>query len=158
MLFIHIVASIAAILSGLAVLYTTKGTSQHRLIGFLYLASTYTFCGASFFVHRTSGSFSIFHFVSVQNLLLVTVGVAMPRYLRSRAFDWRLWHLRLMSYSYISLIGTGLLQFFNYLPLSEAPRFIIFIAIPMVSSWVYLERWATPLHRDVKKTSRGAPN
>jgi uncharacterized membrane protein len=153
MLSLHIAASIAALISGFAVLRATKGTSRHRLLGFLYVGSMFTLCVASFFVHRTSGHFSIFHYVSIQNLLLITAGLAMPRYFKRRSFDWRLWHLRLMVYSYISLVGTGLLQFFNYLPLSETPRFIIFIGMPLAASWVYLARWSAPLRKSNRQTS-----
>nr|AAK56318.1 hypothetical protein [bacterium] len=152
-LWLHIVASIAALISGFAVLRATKGTSRHRLLGFIYVTSMYTLCIASFFVHRFSGHFSIFHYVSIQNILLITAGLAMPRYFRRRSFDWQLWHLRLMIYSYISLVGTGLLQFFNYLPLSEAPRFIFFFAIPLAASWVYLARWSKPLRKNYRQTS-----
>ncbi len=156
MLLLHIAASLVAIISGLAVLRATKGTSRHRLLGFTYAGSTYSLCFASFFVHRISGHFSVFHLVSIQNLLLVSAGLAIPRYLKSSIFDWRLWHLRLMVYSYISLIGTGLLQFFNYLPLDETPRFIFFFALPMVASWMYLQRWSAPLRKSRRQSSRAA--
>jgi uncharacterized membrane protein len=140
MLTVHVVASIAAIVTGLGVLIAAKGTDRHRALGMIYVVATYVLCGSSFFVFQVSGRLSVFHMMSVQNALLVTAGVTLPRFLRQRVANWRVWHLRLMAYSYVALIGTGIVQFFPLLPFTPAVRSMMFLVLPMIAAWTWIER------------------
>ena len=42
--------------------------------------------------------------------------------------------------SYISLVGTGIVQFFPLLPFPPAVRAMVFIAPPTASGWMWIER------------------
>jgi uncharacterized membrane protein len=140
---LHIVASLGAVVAGLCVVVLDKGTARHRLVGKVYAALTYTLCGASFFIFETSGTFSVFHMVAIQNAALVTAGLAAAR-LRNRLTGWVTWHLRFMMYSYLALVATGALQFLEYLPFRN-PRLDvpIFVFAPMLAGWFAVE-WRLP--------------
>jgi uncharacterized membrane protein len=59
MLMVHVVASIAAIVTGFGVLMAAKGTERHRALGTMYVVATYVLCGSSFFVFQVSGRLSL---------------------------------------------------------------------------------------------------
>src|SRR5262245_51185800 len=113
---IHLVASVAAIIVGAMVLVRPKGTAVHRALGFVYVGATFAYCGSSFFMYPSTGRPTLFHLISIQNLVLVSCGVSMPRFLRPRFRGWYAWHLRLMSYSYIALVMTGFRFVLPYFP------------------------------------------
>jgi uncharacterized membrane protein len=144
---VHVAASIAAIVAGFGVLMAAKGTERHRALGTIYIIATYMLCGSSFFIFHFSGRLSAFHIVSVQNALLVTAGVALPRYLRRRVGTWYVWHLRFMTYSYVALIVTGVDQFFVFLPFTPAVRAAVFLVLPMLIGWTWIERLTVPAWR-----------
>jgi uncharacterized membrane protein len=144
---VRCLASIAAIVAGFGVLMAAKGPERHRALGTIYVTATYVLCGSSFFIFHTSGRPSVFHIVSVQNALLVTAGVALPRSLRPRVRTWYVWHLRCITYSYVALIVTGFDQFFAFLPFTPAVRAVVFLVLPMLIGWTWIERRTVPAWR-----------
>jgi len=104
---VHLIACVAAIIAGAIVVLRPKGTAAHRALGSVYVGATFLYCGSSFFMYPSTGRLTPFHLIALQNLFLVSCGVALPHFLRQRLADWYAWHLRLMLYSYVALVATG---------------------------------------------------
>lgn len=137
---VHVGASLVALVAGLLIIVLEKGTRIHRIIGKVYAGSIYVLCGVSFFIFEVTGTFSFFHVVSVQNILLVSAGLGAIAF-RSRVPDWPIWHLRFMLYSYLALVGTGTLQFVEFLPFrAVALNVVVFIVVPLVVGFFWIER------------------
>lgn len=141
MIDVHLLACAAALVAGACAALLPKGRPAHRSAGQLYVVSTVVYCVSSFFIYTSTGQLTFFHAVSVQNLALVSAGMAMPRLMKQRAPDWRVWHLRFMAYSYVALVATGL-RF--ALPLvSGGGRSVVailaFVVVPL-GVWLWVER------------------
>lgn len=144
---VHLGACIVALLAGAAVAVRPKGTRTHRALGLLYVGSTFLYCGASFFVFRLTGHFTVFHAIAIQNLLLVSGGIAFPWLLRTRMDDWYVWHLRFMLYSYVALVVTGFRFLLPYFPPgNRVVPTILFAAVPFCC-WTWIERRVVPRWR-----------
>lgn len=138
---VHLLACAAALVAGACAALLPKGRPAHRSAGQVYVASTVVYCLSSFFIYTSTGQLTVFHAVSVQNLALVSAGMAMSRLMRHRAPDWRVWHLRFMAYSYVALVATGL-RF--ALPLvsgggRSVVAILVFVVAP-VGAWLWVER------------------
>ncbi len=126
-IWVHVAASVSALLLGGTVLALRKGTPRPVLAGWLYTASMVVLGLSSFGIYEVSGSFSIFHAITIQGLVFVSAGIVCARFLRKRLGEWQVWHARFMVYSYITLAVTGTAQFFDRLPIENpAIRAIIF--------------------------------
>ena len=154
---VHLLACASALVAGACAALLPKGRPAHRRAGRLYVVSTVVYCLSSFFIDTPTGHLTFFHVVAVQNLALVSAGMAMPRLRTHRAPNWRVWHLRFMAYSYVALVATGL-RF--ALPLvSGAGRSVVaivaFVVVP-VGAWLWVERalvatWRPPRMPEAEK-------
>lgn len=150
MILAHVVASVAAFCLGLLVIGLRKGTSAHQRAGYFYAGSIYLVSGSGFFIQEVTGSVSIFHWFSVQAILLVSAGLALPLWLRPRVRQWPVWHLRFLFYSYITLILTGMVQFFDHLPFAnDAANAIVFLSLPAIAGVVATERLGVARWREM---------
>src|SRR5262245_21123664 len=140
---VHLIACVAAIIVGAMVLARPKGTFVHRALGFVYVGATFAYCGSSFFMYPSTGRLTPFHLISIQNLVLVSCAVSLPRFLRHRFRSWYAWHLRLMVYSYIALVVTGLRFVLPYFQQSRVVPILVFVALPL-GSWMWIERRVVP--------------
>lgn len=142
---IHIGSSILAIISGAFVLLLQKGDRWHTILGRVYAASMITLAAVSFGIYEVTGSFYIFHAISIQSLFFTLAGLCLSRFLRTQISGWLIWHGRFMVYSYITLIVTGTAQFFDQLPFENTTvRAIVFLSIPAVIGWALYEFWKVP--------------
>ncbi len=140
MISLHIYTSILAIVSGLIVLLSTKGTLVHLIVGRIYALAMVTLAVASFGIYEVTGSFYIFHAISIQSLIFVIAAVVIARFMRTTLSNWQAWHGRFMVYSYITLIVTGTAQFFDRLPIANTTlRALVFLTLPAVLGWAYFE-------------------
>ena len=128
---------------------------MHRLVGITYVGATILCCLSSFAIYPSTGKLTPFHAIAVQNLLLVGAGVGLSRFLRHRVRDWYVWHLRLMTYSYVSLVATGLRFTMPVLPQSRLVPAVIFSVLPL-ACWLYVERRMVPFWRQRFGSSRPA--
>jgi len=136
----HTVAAIVALVVGMVVVGTEKGSRKHRFLGRAYLASMLVMVILSFQINEINGGLSIFHLISVQCLIFLSLGIGVSRFLRNKLVAWQIWHGRFMVYSYITLVVTGTAQFFDHLPFeNEAVRAIAFLSVPSALMWFYFE-------------------
>jgi uncharacterized membrane protein len=140
---IHLIACVAAILVGAVVLVRPKGTASHRALGLVYVGATFAYCVSSFFMYPSSGRPTPFHLISIQNLVLVSCGVSLPRFWRHRFPTWYAWHLRLMLYSYVALVVTGFRFVLPYVPHNRTVPILVFVGLPL-GSWIWMERRLLP--------------
>lgn len=138
---LHLFACAAAVVAGACAALLPKGRPAHRGAGQLYVVSTVVYCLSSFFIYTSSGQLTFFHVVSVQNLALVSAGMAMPRMKRHTAPNWRVWHLRFMAYSYVALVVTGLRFALPLVPggSRSVAATLAFVVVP-VAAWLWVER------------------
>jgi hypothetical protein len=116
---------------------------DHRALGSVYVGATFLYCSSSFFMYPSTGRLTPFHLIAIQNLVLVSCGVALPRFLRQRLTDWYAWYLRLMLYSYVALVATGFRFALPYFPHSRVVPIIVFVVLPL-GSWIWIERRLVP--------------
>lgn len=141
---LHLGACVVALVVGAFVAFMRKGTKLHRVLGRLYVGATVTYAISSFFMYPSTGRLTFFHAMSIQSAMLVFGGVALSRLLRIAVPDWRVWHLRLMLYSYVALVATGLRFTLPYVrPGSRIWPAIVFVVVP-ICSWGWVERRVVP--------------
>ena len=72
---IHLIASIIALITGLFVLTTTKGTKTHKQIGYVYSISMVLLNLTAFMIYKLYGKFGIFHWFAVVSCLTLFAGL-----------------------------------------------------------------------------------
>ena len=72
---IHLISSIIALLTGVFVLTTTKGTKAHKQIGYIYVISMIILNITSFMIYRLFGKFGIFHWFAILSFLTLLLGI-----------------------------------------------------------------------------------
>ena len=72
---IHLIISIIAMITGIFVLLTTKGTIKHKQIGYVYVVSMLLVNVTAFMIYRLFGGFGIFHFFAIVSLLTLIAGM-----------------------------------------------------------------------------------
>jgi uncharacterized membrane protein len=168
----HVATGTLAIGVGAAVLLAAKGTRRHRWLGWTYVAAMAAMLASSFVIRSESGGFTLFHGVSIATAAVVALGLAMSVLWRRRVRTWPLWHLRLMSASWLILVLTMMGQFFPWLPLPHpALDAIVFLQVPAMIGFALIVRagrgptvagaLARSAHRGVRAPAvlgRGAPD
>lgn len=97
--YIHFFFSIIAMITGLVVIFRTKGTQSHKRIGYIYVASMLALNITSFFIVNFNG-FSIFHFFAIVSLVTI-IGGMYPAIKRVK--NWMNYHYYFMSWSVVGL-------------------------------------------------------
>lgn len=72
---IHLIVSIIAMITGIFVLLTKKGTIKHKQIGYVYVVSMLLVNVTAFMIYRLFGGFGIFHFFAIVSLLTLIAGM-----------------------------------------------------------------------------------
>src|SRR5215469_340453 len=100
----HMIAALAAILLGLAVILLPKGRAAHRLLGLGYSFAMLVTCISALLLYGMTGHFGLFHVFAVLCLVYVVLGVAQAILRRG---DWMRRHLTWMGWSYIGLLAAA---------------------------------------------------
>ncbi len=72
---VHLIVSILALITGLFVLSTTKGTKRHKQIGYVYAISMVLVNFTAFFIYKLYGKFGLFHWLAVISCLTLLAGM-----------------------------------------------------------------------------------
>ena len=91
-----------AMVVGAFVLFTTKGTRQHKLIGYIYVFSMILVCGSALAIYQLTGRFGIFHVSAVVGFLTLAGGM-MPMLIKSIDRKYKAVHFWFMYYSVLGL-------------------------------------------------------
>ena len=111
---IYLVFSIVALITGLFVLVTTKGTKQHRRIGYLYSISLIMLNLTAFMIYNLYGKFGIFHWLTVMSCLTLFAGLYPG--LTKKMKNYLLIHFNFMYWSVIGLYCAFMAEIFSRLP------------------------------------------
>lgn len=87
---------------GAFVLFTTKGTRQHKRIGYIYVFSMILVCGSALAIYQLTGRFGIFHVSAVVGFLTLAGGM-MPMLIKSIDRKYKAVHFWFMYYSVLGL-------------------------------------------------------
>ena len=98
---IHLIASIIALITGLFVLTTTKGTKTHKQIGYAYSFSMILLNITAFMIYKLFGKFGIFHWFAVISCLTLFAGLYPV--LTKRSKNYLLTHFNRMYWSVVGL-------------------------------------------------------
>lgn len=98
---LHLIASILALIFGTWVLITSKGTRAHRRVGYLYTVSMILLIATAFLIYRLFGRFGLFHVAAVVSAVTLAGGM-IPAVLR-RPKGWLGLHFSFMYWSVFGL-------------------------------------------------------
>jgi uncharacterized membrane protein len=98
---IHLISSIIALVTGLLVLTTTKGTTRHKKIGYIYVVSMVVLNLTAFMIYRLFGKFAVFHWFAVLSCLTLIAG--MYPVLTKKSTNYLLTHFNFMYWSVVGL-------------------------------------------------------
>ena len=70
----HFITALIAMVAGLVVVFNTKGTKFHKIIGYIYVVNMLLLNVSSFFLVNFGG-FSIFHFFAIISLIGIFGGM-----------------------------------------------------------------------------------
>lgn len=144
----HVAAALTALVAGLAVLLTRKGTSSHRAVGKAYGLALVLVNGAALLLRRED-MFGVFHALAVVSLATLVAGLA-PLLLGHRSHRVLATHAHCMTWSYAGLVAAGLGQLVAVLAGDSSPLAVpVVIAAVLCASGVAIATKVPPLLRRV---------
>lgn len=102
---LHFLGALAALTTGLVVIFTRKGAQRHRVLGAIYVALMTALNIAALSLHRED-VFGPFHVLAVLSLTTIAVGVGVLVFTR-RPPHLVAVHAYLISWSYVGLVAAG---------------------------------------------------
>jgi uncharacterized membrane protein len=113
----HIICALSALLFGLCVMLTRKGTRLHKQLGYAYFCNMLGLNLSAFFIYRLTGHFGPFHAAALASFITLIVGF-IPAYLRLPNGRWLELHYEFMNWSYVGLVAAGVSEALTRLPSS----------------------------------------
>lgn len=113
--FIHLMASVLALMFGSGVLVMTKGTNTHIRIGYLYAVSMVILLVTAFMLYNLFGKWGIFHYFAVISSVTLLLGMA-PILFRNQINNWAYLHFSFMYWSVIGLYGAFVSEMMTRIP------------------------------------------
>ena len=111
----HIATAISALVFGLCVFLTRKGTRLHKQFGYAYFFNMLGLNISALFIYRLTGNFGPFHGAALASLLTLIAGF-IPAYLRLPQGRWLELHYEFMNWSYVGLVAAGVSEATTRLP------------------------------------------
>lgn len=99
-------AAIAALILGLGIFLTRKGTQFHKQLGYGYVLSMLALNATAFLIYRLYGRFGPFHVAAIISSATLVAGF-IPAFLRRPRGRWLAWHYEFMAWSYVGLTAAG---------------------------------------------------
>ena len=107
---VHLIASLIALVLGLLIVVRPKGTTVHKLRGRIYVVAIVVTSITALGIYRL-GSFFFAHWFGVAALIVTTVGITAAHFKVPRT-GWMHLHLTCMLASFYILIGGGVNEVF----------------------------------------------
>jgi uncharacterized membrane protein len=104
----HTTLAVLAILFGAVVVLNRKGTSRHKVYGWLYVLAMVGQNVTALLIYRLFGRFGPFHWLALSSL--ATVFVALAFVLLRRPPNWLALHGETMSWSYVGLLAAAVAE------------------------------------------------
>lgn len=144
----HVAAALTALVAGLAVLLTPKGTGAHRAVGKAYGLALVLVNAAALLLHRED-VFGVFHALAVVSLATLVAGLV-PLLRGHRSNRVLAFHAYCMTWSYAGLVAAGCGQVVAVLTGDSSPWDVpLVIAVVLGASGVAIAGKVPPLLRRV---------
>lgn len=111
----HIGTAISALVFGLCVFFTPKGTRLHKKLGYAYFFNMLGLNISALFIYQLTGEFGPFHASALASLLTLIAGF-LPAFLRLPHGRWLELHYELMNWSYVGLVAAAVSEAATRLP------------------------------------------
>lgn len=111
---IHLIFSVIALITGLFVLISMKGTKTHKTIGYVYSISMVLVNLTAFMIYKLYGNFGIFHWFAVISCLTLFAGLYPV--LTKTSKNYLLTHFSFMYWSVVGLYCAFMAEIFSRLP------------------------------------------
>jgi len=98
----HLVVALLAIVAGMLVVMSRKGTPKHRFLGRVYVCMMIAVNLSALLVYELFGGFGPFHWLALFSLVTVLFGYLPARF---RGPGWKVRHAYFMSGSYVGVIA-----------------------------------------------------
>lgn len=112
---LHIGTAISALIFGLCVFFTRKGTRLHKQFGYAYFFNMFGLNISALFIYRLTGHFGPFHGAALASLLTLFAGF-IAAYLRLPQSRWLELHYEFMNWSYVGLVAAGVSEATTRIP------------------------------------------
>jgi len=110
---VHLLASCVALVAGMWVLATAKGTVRHRRIGYVYVVAMVVLNVTAMMIYRLFGGFGIFHVLALVSGATLAAGMV-PLLLRRPSGV--AWHLSMMYWSVVGVYAAFVAEVLVRLP------------------------------------------
>ena len=111
----HLVAACTALIAGLCVIFTRKGSRLHKQFGYVYFFNMLGLNITALFIYRLTGHFGPFHGAALASLLTLIAGF-LPAFLQLPQGRWLDLHYEFMNWSYVGLVAAGVSEAATRLP------------------------------------------
>ena len=112
---LHIGTAVSALIFGLCVFLTRKGTRLHKQWGYAYFFNMLGLNISALFIYRLTGEFGPFHWSALASLLTLVAGF-ITAYLRLPQGRLLELHYEFMNWSYVGLVAAGVSEATTRLP------------------------------------------
>lgn len=148
--FIHLIFSIIALITGLLVLTTKKGTKKHKQFGYIYSISMIILNLTAFMIYKLYGKFGLFHWFAIISSITLLIGLYPVLSKRGRNYLWI--HFTYMYWSVAGLYCALMAEIFSRLPAiilkqtgEPATGFYkgvgIGIGVVMIIAWIFFIKY-----------------
>lgn len=112
--YIHLVAAIVAMITGMIVIISAKGTKRHKQVGYVYVAAMIVLNVTSFMIYRLFDRFGVFHWLAVISSVSLLAGMFPVIFRRDKKY--LVMHLAFMYWSVVGLYSAFMAETFTRLP------------------------------------------
>ncbi|UOQ67458.1 hypothetical protein [Hymenobacter volaticus] len=152
---LHLIAALASLVLGTAVLVLSKGNKRHKQLGYSYVGSMTVMLATSFAIYRQFHSFGIFHVAALLSSITLCAGMV-PVLRKKPTLSWQRLHYSFMYLSvlelYVALVAEVLVRrpgmgFWDVVSLSTAT-----VLLPGTALFTrFYKRWQEPSYRPQPK-------
>lgn len=117
---VHVIAAVAALLTGTWVLFDKKGTQTHIKVGYAYILAMSVMLATAFGIYHLWGKWGIFHYMAVVSSVTLALGM-WPVLRKNRKPESIYYHFSWMYWSVIGLYAAFASEMLTRIP--ETPFF-----------------------------------
>jgi len=100
----HLVFSVLSLIFGSFILFSTKGTSLHKKVGYAYVVCMVWVIATAFMLYNLTGKFNMFHIAALVSTVTLLAGM-LPIITKKPVESFMSLHLSFMYWSVIGLYG-----------------------------------------------------
>jgi len=140
----HVIFAVLALVFGIGIFTTRRGTPGHRRLGYCYVVSMGVTNAGALSLYARTGQFGPFHVAALISLATLVAG-AVPAILRRPRGAWLAVHWEFMSWSFVGLLAAAIAEAsfripgVAYWPSIVAGTILVFLGGGV---WIYSSRGA----------------